>query len=268
MEKKELHSMKKLRGLMLSLGLAALLALSARDAQAGNLTLTVQVGVAGPSISFDFNNNLFAQAPPSSSQDNVAAIISAVNGFLNGAGSMYNIASTLGGSSTPLPGDPSGTNVNLTGDVTIANPGGDATLFISAMQTGFTTPSGPGILTSASSGVWTVAPVGQTVTAMGTLDHLPASVTSLYTNTGVANPQSYGNVPLGDSTPATGVPTYGLTASILIVSPANATTGTTSFSNSVIFHAVPEPASLVMMVTGMPLPLVVMGLLRRRRATA
>jgi hypothetical protein len=30
--------------------------------------------------------------------------------------------------------------------------------------------------------------------------------------------------------------------------------------------AIPEPASLVMMLTGMPLPLVVLGLLRRRRA--
>jgi hypothetical protein len=33
-------------------------------------------------------------------------------------------------------------------------------------------------------------------------------------------------------------------------------------------RAIPEPASLVMMLTGMPLPLVVLGLLRRRRAAA
>jgi hypothetical protein len=32
--------------------------------------------------------------------------------------------------------------------------------------------------------------------------------------------------------------------------------------------SIPEPASLVMMLTGMPLPLVVLGLLRRRRAAA
>jgi hypothetical protein len=31
---------------------------------------------------------------------------------------------------------------------------------------------------------------------------------------------------------------------------------------------IPEPASLILMLTGMPLPLVVMGLIRRRRAAA
>ena len=50
----------------------------------------------------------------------------------------------------------------------------------------------------------------------------------------------------------------------------NLTAGSNQFSVAARFNAnaVPEPASIIMMLTGMPLPLVVMGLLRRRRAAA
>jgi hypothetical protein len=44
-------------------------------------------------------------------------------------------------------------------------------------------------------------------------------------------------------------------------------TGTTDqFAVAATLSAVPEPASLILMLTGLPLPLVVVGLLRRRAA--
>jgi len=51
----------------------------------------------------------------------------------------------------------------------------------------------------------------------------------------------------------------------------SSTNGSIGFSQKVQLVAaatVPEPASLLMMLTGMPLPLVVLGLLRRRRAAS
>jgi hypothetical protein len=64
---------------------------------------------------------------------------------------------------------------------------------------------------------------------------------------------------------------YTLTSmTVLNVDPATAAGGSVGFTNkvTVLNAGVPEPASLVMMLTGMPLPLVVLGILRRRRAAA
>jgi hypothetical protein len=63
---------------------------------------------------------------------------------------------------------------------------------------------------------------------------------------------------------------YTLTSmTVLNVDPATAAGGSVGFTNKVtVTNVIPEPASLVMMLTGMPLPLVVLGLLRRRRAAA
>jgi hypothetical protein len=55
---------------------------------------------------------------------------------------------------------------------------------------------------------------------------------------------------------------------VLSVDPATAAGGSVGFTNKVTVTGIPEPASVVMMLTGMPLPLVVLGLLRRRRAAA
>ena len=51
---------------------------------------------------------------------------------------------------------------------------------------------------------------------------------------------------------------------------ANPSSPTDGFTGSVRVTgtAVPEPASMVMFMTGMPLPLVLVGLLRRRRRAA
>lgn len=66
---------------------------------------------------------------------------------------------------------------------------------------------------------------------------------------------------------------YALTDTFTIIIKGNGSSTAPAhdnFQGSVTISAtpVPEPASLVMLVTGMPLPLVVLGLLRRRRAAA
>ena len=60
------------------------------------------------------------------------------------------------------------------------------------------------------------------------------------------------------------------TTTINLSAASSASPGNDVFTSttSVSAQAVPEPASVILMLTGMPLPLVVMGLLRRRRAAA
>jgi hypothetical protein len=250
--------MKKQRGLFLGLALAALLGLSARDAQAGNLTITITSSGFAP-ISFDFTDPFFAQ--PGGDANHVTANIQNLNTALAGSAYSFN---DLGASSNN-PGSAAGANIGETGTV-IQTSGGATDITIVASQTGFNIPSGPGLLSSASGGTYTNATAGDTTTVYGALDGTQTLPHDVYTADGTS-PQSYSNGS-GTTVPAVGsAGGYTLTSSVsILMSPS--VNASDRFTASTVFTAVPEPASIVMMVTGMPLPLVVLGLLRRRRAAA
>lgn len=97
----------------------------------------------------------------------------------------------------------------------------------------------------------------------------PGTQTILVPNTVNGNSDLSSNSP-GTATPPSYITPYGLTDTLVLTlkgsntSPTDVFRGTTTISVS----SIPEPASVVMMLTGMPVPLIVLGMLRRRRKAA
>lgn len=242
--------MKKHRGLFLALGFAALMGLSAPEARAGNVTLTLtwSGGTTGP---IDFTSP-FAQL--GSTANSVTIDTSVLNAFLAGNGSNLMFSALSADSNNP---GAATAVLRETGNAIISGAGGDNSISILASQDGFTSPTGPGSLTQAAGANFTETTTSTQKSSVA----LDATSTSAPTFTGGGGFDMH-------SVPATAVAPFTLSATsdITLVGAANTTSD--QFSNKVTFSVIPEPASVVMMLTGMPLPLVVLGLLRRRRATA
>jgi hypothetical protein len=245
--------MIRLRMLFLAVGLSALLCFTGREANAGNLTITVSW--TGGSVSQDFTS---ARAVPGGSANDFEVDTTKLNLAIAASGYKF---TELGGSSNN-PGDPLGALLRLTGTALlnglVAPP---SAITITATQTDFTSPDGIGTLASQSSANFRRADPGS-----GEASNVSLNATS--TPALVFAPP--GNF-LTNSTSAMGSSSgYTLSAAavITLTGPSGNSGASDQFTNNVSFRVVPEPASLVMMVTGMPLPLVVMGLLRRRRAAA
>jgi hypothetical protein len=251
--------MKKLRGVTLAMGVAALIGLAAPNAHAGNLTITVSFGAQNVVIDF---TSPFAQA--GGDANNVVVNTTALNAFMlaNGSGVVFG---DLGGSSNnPGQVNPLGGTISETGTLlkSLLPIGGITTVTVNTSQTAFTIPLGPGTMTSASTAIYTNSNVGDSTTANSSFNTTSTTSPLTYTFNGLTNPQSFaGANSLGGLT-ASG--SYSLDANAVI----SLTAGKDQFGVTTRFVAIPEPASIVMMLTGMPLPLVVMGLLRRRRAAA
>jgi hypothetical protein len=260
MEKKELHNMKKHRGLCLGLGLAALLALSTTEASAGPITLVLTYSGGSTTI--------VSGGPGSqtgSTANNFTANTATVNGDIGSTGLTFSGIQGLSNN----PGAASGATLNLSGGVSYSGTG-TGTITITLYQTGFTIPSGPGTLVSSSGANYNSA-MGSTQMSYSALNNAATYVgatptpTSMYTAT-TSGVQALSNG-TGTSVGVTANPAgYTLVDTTTItLKGAGAVDG---FSDNAKFTAVPEPASIIMMLTGMPLPLVVMGLLRRRRVAA
>jgi hypothetical protein len=253
--------MRKLRGLCLVLGLAALVGVRAPEARAAGISMTI----AWDATSIDFNSvtpSIFVL--PGSDNKTLLVDLGAVNGAL--VGSAINF-SALGATSNN-PGDPTTSPPSATLDETatgfvIAGPG-TRVITVTTNQDSFSIPSGlPGKLESLQTSIFTNANPGNTAATSSSynLTDTP-TLTSITTGTDNFSPKNSVNIPLIaasyslDNTATldlTGAPVGGkLQAGV----------------SAKLTGAIPEPASLVMMLTGMPLPLVVLGLLRRRRAAA
>jgi hypothetical protein len=242
------------RRLFLALALGALLSVTGREAKAGNLTITVSW--TGGSVAVDFTS---PQAVPGGTANAFAVDPILLNSAIADSGYQF---TELGGSSNN-PGNSLFSLVRLTG-TTFLN--GDveppSALTVTASQTEFTSPSGPGgILGSrASANFLRADDAGNTMTSSVSLD--ATSTPSLAftppggflqnTTSASANPTGY---------------TLAATVNITLVGPSGFGGVSNQFTNNAAF-VVPEPASIVMMVAGMPLPLVFMALFRRRRAVA
>jgi len=241
--------MQKHRGLLMSLALSAVMGLMGTQANAGSITITVDLNGA-PLLSF-------SSVPPDQS---VNFPLVAINSALTGAGSAYQFTglsaqsnytgSAIGSLQTTF-------QLNTSGAGTTA-----AVLSIDTVQSGFLSPLGPGGVAVSTAG-------GSYNTASGSLSYtsdyqgantptlvFPVSGTNSYSATTGAIP--IGAIPTG----------YQLSNHFLI----SLATGPDVFlggTGGIVVSAVPEPSSIVTMLMGMPLPLaVVFGLIRRRLSAA
>jgi len=180
-----------------------------------------------------------------------------------------------------------GTEMDVQGAFTLSHgvPGSVSTdhynVTIMTTRDTFTFPPAafPAVLATSTSGSYTYTTAGNT---QKTDSYYSPTNTANDTTDGHAGPAFIpGGIPVAGASNASGssptattgispyVIPYALTNVIFIDITGNTPNATTVLAQSVTtLNSVPEPASLVMFLTGMPLPLVVVGLLRRRRRAA
>jgi len=252
--------MKRHRGLLLALALSAVMGLSASPAQAELISITVSI-TGGPSLNVD------ALATPGATTYNVDSPgLTTLNLFLKNHGSEYTFAG-LSGSSNYTGGSADG-QLQLNGLVSSIRSGNSG-LTITETEGGFTSPTGAsGTLLSSSSATFTGQAAGAGQMASSAFNSTSTPTYSVLSTT--TDPNSPGG---GSSAAVAPVPTLYTLTNVLTLGLSHGSTNSPvsdSFGVSATISAVsvPEPGSLVTMLIGMPLPLVVLGLLRRRRAAA
>jgi hypothetical protein len=172
----------------------------------------------------------------------------------------------LGGSSN-FTGTPAGGALTVSGEVSMLHSGVPGSFVtITETESGFLSPSGPaGILSSSSTGNFNQAGIPNHHVAQSSFNGMatpPYLVASLNTGT-----DDQGNMATAKISPF--VTPYTLSNSItFFLTPDPIRTPVDGFSVTAGISAVPEPASVVMMSTSMPLIGVGVVLLRRRRAKA
>jgi len=271
MEKKELHSMNKHRGRFLALGLMALIGFMASEARAANLVLTVYSGTGTT------GTVIYTQTGGTTT---VNAIVNTLNSDLASHGFGAYTFSNLGASSNnPGTSGPVGGFILTSGNMNVATSGSGAgtPITIAVTEGGFQAPSGnsgASLFDSGQANYAGTTPASTTAHSGSFSDSSSPPVAAT-----VTLPVLTSNGTQSDTHEASGsmvlppyVTPYTLTtiSTVSLVANPNGTGGSVGINDkvSVIAAAVPEPASLVVMLTGMPLPLVVLGLLRRRRRAA
>jgi hypothetical protein len=236
--------------------------LTAGEARAGNLTMTLTW--TGGSLSFDNTSATFAL--PGSSLTSLLVNTNAVNTFLMTNGSAITF-SALGAASN-FPGGvpiPSQATLDETGTAVLIGATGATAITVHTSQAGFTTPAGlPGTLNSAQTAIFTnmVAGTNQSSSSSYNATNTPL-LTSVSTGTQLQSYSPSNSIPVGVV-----VSGYTLdnTATLTMTGSTPGAGTTDQFAVGATLSTVPEPASLILMLTGLPLPLVVVGLLRRRAA--
>jgi hypothetical protein len=248
--------MTKHRGKSWALALIALIGLSAGEARAANISMSIDL-TAGPPILVD----LFTTGGTATDYGTVNLAL--LNAALAARGSAYTF-NALGGQSN-FPGTSAQGQLTMNGGIAIlAGSGGDTFLRITETETGFTSPTGPsGTLQSASAGVFSNQAAGSGHTASSSFNSTDTSTYSINSAGLALNGQggaaSTAVAPVATLYELNNVITFGLTPQTFV----NVVDGF-GVAARITAAAVPEPASLVTMMMGLPFPLVIVGLLRRR----
>ena len=251
---------------LLSLGAVLGFALMASTARAGPLTLILTaadgatVTIAGPPI------GTFSNDGNSLTVTNIALL----NAFLAANGTLLQL-NTLSASSdfAPNAGDPIASFVSLTGSLYYDTAlSGSGTLTVEVLQAGFLLPTasagGVGTLFGSSVNSFNMAPAGSFQTFGGIWSDPVYSAPLTSTSTGLMQ----NNYSLSNLTAIPMFVTPFQLSSVItfnILPNSNATDAFTG-STGATAAAIPEPASVVLMSISMPLTLVLVGWLRRRRA--
>jgi hypothetical protein len=251
------------KGLMIGVACGlGLLAFGGREASAGIVLMMSVNGAAPVDITPLFTPST---NPPDPGQLNSLGSpnLDAINALL--VGSAYTFTGLSGTSNWA--GSPSGGSLSLGGTIEIL-PGhtGSTLLTLTETESGFTSPSGPsGTLMSSSSATFTNAPPPNSHDANSSFNAI-TTPTYAVTSTGAAanSPGAMVTTPI----PAFVTP-YTLTNFISFhLTPSANSTPTDVFGVGASVTAIPEPVSMVMMMIGLPVPLMGIAWLRRHRAGA
>lgn len=262
-EKKESYSMKKHRGLFLAFGLAGLVGLMAREAGAETITMTISTN--GHTISV--TGSLVSGTPTATTFE---VNTTNLNATLAGDGSAYQFSALGANSNNPGSTGALGGYLTTGGNLSVLTTGTGVTgaLIITTTENGFTAPTGnDGSLKSTLNANYNNTASGDNSTYQSSFNGSSTGLTMLTaTSTGpVANNYS----PSTTDTIGTVAAPYTLGNMLTFNLTKNTSTPATDSgfqgTAAVFASSVPEPASLVMMLTGLPVPLAVVSLLRRRR---
>jgi hypothetical protein len=241
----------------------SVLALTADEARALSLTLTVTESAGGASVQIVDGGSL--------DLDPTIGVILVNTTGLNPL--LANYAFTALGATSNAPGNVTQAVLTQNGTAQLIAGGGGGSINITASDVDFNLPSGPGgFLRSSASDTYTNSPTGDShaFTSWFNPNNLinatqVASGTVTLTAVNPPNPNSHSN----DATPTPvnlTIP-YGLTSTAVLT----LTGGTTAlpsqiqYTGSTTISAIPEPASLALMLTAVPVTL--FGALRRRKVT-
>jgi hypothetical protein len=255
--------MTRLRARPLGLALAALIGLWVGEVRAATISITIETN----GFTIDVTGNplyVISNTGNSLVLDNDALNSDLVALY----GSAYQFANL--GASSNFPGSANPTGGTLSQSAILFIPGGASgatgDISITVSLDGYTAPTGPSPTLQDFSGA------GFTNTTAGDdqVSHSDFNSASLvtpdttFTSTG---PALNGGSLLTSATGGGVVgPTYSLlnTVTINLTASSSAQVQDSYFVNTQL-TAVPEPTSIVVMMTSMPLPLIVLGMLRRRR---
>lgn len=265
-------------GLSLALGLA--LALSAQTAKAGNLQIDLNIaGFAGGTISI-FAGSGF-ETPNSNPADDPTLLsvnTSALNDYLKLFG-LTNVTFNSLSASSNNPGAADQAFITQNGNVTLTAGSGSVSFSVLAYNTGFTAPTGnAGVLNSSSSATFTNVGTssGDSATFQSWYNpnnddstaapSVPSPSLAFLASSQTKNPFSFS----GDAAPTNvGLVTspYSLLnqSDVTITAAAGKPAPTIIFGGSTVLTVIPEPASVVMTMSALP---IVFSLIRRYRRGA
>jgi len=241
----------------------------ASESRAGAISMSIDLGIGPPGM---FSVDAFVLAPGPGTNDYGTVDLTSLNATLVALGSAYQF-DALGGSSNN-PGDATQGFLKVNGGLKITPGVGGANTFLmlTETQTEYLAPTGAsGTLKSTSTGNFLnqVAGAGHTASSAFNATSTPTYPVFATVAGGAPGPDpetgtsSVGVSPVSTMYTLTNVATFGLTPD-----PAKTVSDGFSVQATITANVIPEPASLVTMLMGIPLPLVVLGLLRRRRTAA
>jgi len=248
--------MRRHRGFLYGLALVALSGLMANRADAGSIELSVDLNgvvIFGPIASVSPDRQIVL----------TQAQLNTINATLSGDGSNYRVTSLSAGSNF---NGGATAFLQITAQVAVLGTAGSTAnpLSFDATQSGFLSPTGMnGTIRNAEGGSNSSNATG---TVAYTGDFQGANSPTLSSTLGTSGSFSTSN---GPTTIGGGVPPGGYElSSHVVVNMGNVLTSTAGVTGTttVMANAIPEPATVVMLLTGLPVPLVFMGWLRRRKA--
>jgi len=270
--------MQKHRTRFLVLALVALIGFAASEAKAGYI-IGISITDNTTSTTTTFN---VSKGGPNDSTPITSPNIITVSGALDTSATGLSLTGV--NSSTNNPGTTiASLSVGGTGSVVsgVATSDDSFTVVITVSQTSFTSPTGAkGLLSDSDSST-----ISSTTGAVGDMQKVQSWYNAANTNAavGISTPGVSYALPAATSTLSLSSPTesqtlavaptpYALVERITFTITGNSSnpnakdvfTGTTTLTAS----AIPEPASIILMLTGMPLPLAIVGLIFRRRRNA